>query len=92
MQFILNKLKELFKSSIHVISILKMVKYKRRNKQSKKIFLTPNEASKMLRDAAKSMGIELGEYNEAEHEKVMKILSKGTPLSKILLEMRGREC
>lgn len=80
----------MFKSDVHVISVLKMVKYKRRKKQSEKIFLTPKEASKMLREGAKAMGIELGEYNEAEHEKVRKILSKGTPLSKILLEMRGR--
>ena len=80
----------MFISIIHVISILKMVKYKRRNKQSKKIFLTPKEASKMFRDAAKSMGLELGEYNKEDLEKVRKILSKGTPLSKIILEMRGR--
>ncbi|MGH9876682.1 MAG: hypothetical protein ACRD5H_03520 [Nitrososphaerales archaeon] len=67
-----------------------MVKYKQRKKQSKKVVLTPKEASKMLRDAAKSMGLELGEYDEANLKKVRKILSKGTPLSKIILEMRGR--
>jgi len=80
----------LFKSIIYVISVSNMVKYKRRKKQSKKIFLTPKEASKMLKDAAKSMGLELGEYNEEDLDKVRKILSKGTPLSKIILEMRGR--
>jgi hypothetical protein len=70
--------------------MLKMARYKYGKKHGRKIFLTPKEASKMLREGAKAMGIELGEYNEAEHEKARKILSKGTPLSKILLEMRGR--
>lgn len=80
----------MFISAVHVISVSVMAKYKRRKKQSKKIFLTPKEASKMFRDAAKSMGLELGEYNKEDLEKVRKILSKGTPLSKIILEMRGR--
>ncbi len=70
--------------------VLKTARYKYGKKQSKKIFLTPEEASKMLRKGAKAMGIELGEYNESDLKKVRKILSKGTPLSKILLEMRGR--
>jgi len=64
-----------------------MAKYKQRKKQSKKIVLTPKEASKMLRDAAKSMGLDL---KDADLEETRKILSKGTPLSKIILEMRGR--
>ena len=42
----------------------------------------------MLRDAAKSMGLDL---KDADLEETRKILSKGTPLSKIILEMRGRE-
>ena len=70
--------------------VLKMARYEYGKKHGKKIFLTPKEASKMLREGAKAIGIELGEYNESDLKKVRKILSKGTPLSKILLEMRGR--
>ncbi len=69
-----------------------MVKSKHRKKhnENNKYLITGKRASRMIREGAKAMGIELGKYNESDFEKIREIMSKGTPLSKILLEMRGR--
>jgi hypothetical protein len=64
-----------------------MAKYKYGKKQGKKLLLTGKRASRMLREAADAMGLDL---RDADLEKTRKILSKGTPLSKIIIEMRGR--
>lgn len=49
--------------------------------------VTGEEGAKMLREAAYNMGIDL---RKADLERTKRILSKGTPLSYIVKEMRER--
>ena len=64
-----------------------LVKAAERLRETGLYTISGKEAAYMLRDAAYKMGIDL---KKADLEKTRKILSKGTPLSQIILEMRER--
>lgn len=64
-----------------------LVKAAERLKETGLYTVSGEEAAYILRDAAYKMGIDL---EKADLEKTGKILSKGTPLSQIILEMRER--
>lgn len=63
-----------------------MAKYKH-GKKSNKLLLRGNDAARMLKEAADILGVDIRNYDV---EKTRKYLSKGTPLSKIIIEMRER--
>ncbi len=68
--------------------LLKMTKYKYEKRQVKKLMLRGNGAVRMLKEAADVLGVDIRKY---DLEKTRKYLSKGTPLSRIIIEMRKRQ-
>jgi len=68
--------------------LLKMAKYKYEKRQVKKLMLRGNGAVRMLKEAADVLGVDIRKY---DLEETRKYLSKGTPLSRIIIEMRKRQ-
>lgn len=64
-----------------------MAKYKYGKKAGKSL-LRGNDAVRMLKQAANILGLDIKDY---DLEKTRGYLSKGIPLSKIIIEMRERE-
>lgn len=71
-----------------LVIALKMAKYKYGKKQGRKLLLRGNTAVRMLKEAADVLGVDIRNY---DLEKTRKYLSKGTPLSRIIIEMRERQ-
>lgn len=63
-----------------------MAKYKYEKRESK-ILLTGKDAARMLKHATDILGLDMRDY---DLKRTRKYLSKGTPLSELIIEMRER--
>ncbi len=68
--------------------VLKMTRYKYGKKHERKLLLRGRDAVRMLKEAADILGVDMRSY---DLEETRKYLSAGTPLSKIIIEMRERQ-